>query len=160
MDEILARYVDRGSWGYVRVRLRDGRIIPEHRYVMEKSLGRVLLKSEHVHHLDEDKHNNDLANLELLTKSDHASLHAKPAPEVLLVCPSCGKEFTRKARYVRMKRKLKQRYFLCSRSCRMPKGSPPGGADPCKIGAMGSTPILSTKQEVVGSIPPDSTLRV
>ena len=41
----------------------------EHRVVMENYLGRLLTKGEVVHHLDGNKHNNQIENLELLDKS-------------------------------------------------------------------------------------------
>lgn len=43
---------------------------------MEELIGRRLLPSEVVHHDDEDKANNANGNLELMTRSAHASLHA------------------------------------------------------------------------------------
>lgn len=43
----------------------------EHRLVMTKHLGRPLESSEHVHHLDGDKTNNDVANLELIGNQTH-----------------------------------------------------------------------------------------
>jgi hypothetical protein len=46
-----------------------------HRDVMEKHLGRRLRRDEEVHHIDFDKHNNDVLNLIVLTKSEHARLH-------------------------------------------------------------------------------------
>ena len=53
----------------------DGHIIDEHRWLMEQHLGRKLERHEHVHHRDGDTHNNDLSNLELLTKSEHFKVH-------------------------------------------------------------------------------------
>jgi HNH endonuclease len=55
--------------GYKKIRVEDGdkkvRWILEHRYVMEQKLGRELLSDESVHHLDGDKLNNHIDNLEL-----------------------------------------------------------------------------------------------
>lgn len=42
---------------------------------MEKRIGRTLLPDECVHHIDEDKTNNDENNLALVTRSGHARLH-------------------------------------------------------------------------------------
>lgn len=50
--------------GYVR----------EHRLVMEKSLGRFLEKEEVIHHINGNRQDNDLSNLLLTSKSDHAKL--------------------------------------------------------------------------------------
>jgi hypothetical protein len=48
----------------------------EHRVIAEQMSGRKLLRNEHVHHIDGDKHNNDPSNLMILSASDHAKLHA------------------------------------------------------------------------------------
>lgn len=47
----------------------------EHRYVMEKHLGRALTKNEHIHHIDFNKLNNNISNLMLLTNREHTRLH-------------------------------------------------------------------------------------
>jgi hypothetical protein len=54
-------YEDSDSRGYIR----------EHRYVMEMHLGRKLLKSEIVHHIDGNTLNNDITNLQVMDKRDH-----------------------------------------------------------------------------------------
>ena len=118
---IVARYIDNGKWGYIRVRLEDGRILPEHRFVMEQHLGHKLERHEHVHHKNGNKHNNKIKNLELTSNSEHSKIHAVKAETTVLICPACGEEFTRTKRYIRSKTKLGQTNFLCSRKCRMPK---------------------------------------
>jgi transcriptional regulator len=49
----------------------------EHRYLMEQHLGRKLNFNEVVHHKDNDKKNNQLWNLEVMTRSGHSSMHMK-----------------------------------------------------------------------------------
>lgn len=50
--------------GYVQI-LVDGKYVREHRHVMEQAIGRKLLRTEYIHHLDGQKDNNDLLNLEI-----------------------------------------------------------------------------------------------
>lgn len=48
----------------------------EHRYVMEKYLGRSLNKGEEIHHIDGDRQNNNIDNLILFeSKSAHLKYH-------------------------------------------------------------------------------------
>lgn len=51
--------------------------ILEHRYLMEKKIGRPLKKDEHVHHINGDRHDNRLSNLKLIKCSDHVQHHAE-----------------------------------------------------------------------------------
>lgn len=50
--------------------------IYEHRFLMEKELGRKLEKTEHVHHKNGDKRDNRIENLEVLSASKHLREHA------------------------------------------------------------------------------------
>jgi len=55
---------------YKSIRI-DGKQIREHRYIMEKYLGRKLEGREHVHHINNDPSDNRLENLVVLSNSDH-----------------------------------------------------------------------------------------
>lgn len=48
-----------------------------HRDIIEKKLGRRLDPSEVVHHKDGNKLNNDIDNLEVMSRGDHSRLHRK-----------------------------------------------------------------------------------
>jgi len=50
-----------------------------HVVIMEQALGRHLHAQEVVHHIDHNKQNNALENLQIMTRSEHASHHAKIA---------------------------------------------------------------------------------
>jgi hypothetical protein len=47
----------------------------EHRYIMEQHLGRFLERKEVVHHINHNRHDNRLKNLELMSKEKHNHLH-------------------------------------------------------------------------------------
>lgn len=64
---------------------RNGRVMGEHRYIMEQHLGRRLRRDEHVHHKNGSRLDNRLDNLELLSSAahckHHGKLHAKKLPK-------------------------------------------------------------------------------
>ena len=49
----------------------------EHRVVAQIMIGRPLQSDEHVHHLDENKHNNTPENLVVMPAREHLALHAR-----------------------------------------------------------------------------------
>ncbi len=81
-----------GEGGYVQIRvtpdmaadlgLAIASYMPEHRYVMAKHIGRALREDESVHHVDGDRGNNDISNLQLRTRF-HGKGHVRR-------CADCG----------------------------------------------------------------------
>lgn len=65
--------------GYRRITTPDGRRMLEHRYIMELKINRKLSKKEVVHHINEDRTDNKIENLELL--KNH-SIHMKKYPSI------------------------------------------------------------------------------
>lgn len=77
------------NWKYV-YKTKDGYLVNcsdrnnryhIHRKVMEEKLGRKLLSSEIVHHIDGNKLNNDPSNLIIVNRSEHIKLHRKDLKE-------------------------------------------------------------------------------
>lgn len=101
-----------GKNGYKLIWVK-GKLMGEHRYIMENHVGRQLERFEHVHHRDGNKLNNDISNLELTTIFEHQKYHSiSSAPKI---CQICRKRFYRQpitSIRVWMKRKT------CSNPCR------------------------------------------
>lgn len=68
----------------------DG-IVLYHRHVFSLKIGRWILGSEEVHHVDENPLNNDPDNLEILSKSEHARLH-RNTQYFTKPCKYCNKD--------------------------------------------------------------------
>lgn len=99
------------SNGYVLIRVGTGHHLAdvrgyayEHRMAAERKLGRRLLAGEQVHHIDENRQNNDPSNLEVVTIAEHRVHHrtigvrrrmpGESNPTIACEC-GCGGEFAK-----------------------------------------------------------------
>jgi predicted RNA-binding Zn-ribbon protein involved in translation (DUF1610 family) len=93
------------------------RTISYARYLMSVHIGRELSASEHVDHIDNNKMNDAIENLQIV------SLHENNRKASALLtkrmvdfkCPYCGKEFTKPAACSISKKN--KHYYSCSRVC-------------------------------------------
>lgn len=118
----IEKVVSKGDYNYVVVKehpnaTKNGYIL-EHRIIMENHLGRILNPNEVVHHINEDKKDNRIENLQLMLVGEHERLHGKKAGRKYaeFICPECGKNFIipeNKSCIVK-----NSDYTCCSKQCR------------------------------------------
>lgn len=53
----------------------NGKQVRLHRYLMEQKIGRSLTFNEVIHHIDGNKYNNNIDNLEIVSRGNHIRLH-------------------------------------------------------------------------------------
>lgn len=91
------------------------------RLLMEQHLGRPLLSEEDVHHIDGNKDNNDISNLEVCIHGVHQQQHSIKYVTKFAVCEVCGKSFLwdskRQRRYYIDLRRNRFRIISCSKEC-------------------------------------------
>lgn len=92
-----------------RLLRRDGKRVRAHRWIMEQHLGRELLSSEHVHHINGDPLDNRIENLQVIDGSEHMRLHKEFLPKEK-ACSECGKMFVANPR-------KRRRQKCCSPVC-------------------------------------------
>lgn len=64
-----------------------------HRHIASLKIGRWLNEDEHVHHIDGNTYNNDPDNLEIMSNSEHTSVHHPGNKRAIKKCMYCHKEY-------------------------------------------------------------------
>jgi DNA-binding NarL/FixJ family response regulator len=59
---------------------KNGRQVAVHRLLVEEHLGRALPSNEVVHHRDHNPLNNDISNLQVMTRAQHLVHHLRTMP--------------------------------------------------------------------------------
>lgn len=99
--------------GYIKYYSRDGKTrIFEHRLVAERAFGVDLNRRIHVHHKNDIRNDNRADNLQLLSITEHASLHHRN--QVIATCDTCGKTFGKQPSHYH-----RHKYHYCSDTCRI-----------------------------------------
>lgn len=120
----IQKVVSKGDYNYAYVPehpncTKTGYVL-HHRVVMENHLGRLLNADEVVHHINGDKKDNRVENLEVLGISQHSAMHGVFIGRhmVVLKCPWCGKIFKKRRNDSFLSKKQKYDCNCCSSSCR------------------------------------------
>ena len=89
------------------------------RYLLAVKLKRFLTEEETVDHIDGDKTNDSIDNLQILSRGDNIR-KSQEKPKVKLICPICGTIFYRKRSKISGKEKRERankNLICCSRKC-------------------------------------------
>jgi len=119
----IKKFVSKGDYYYAVVPEHPNRIkhsyVLAHRVIMENHLSRLLNSEEVIHHIDGNKKNNDINNLQVMNASEHVSHHVQQRGETMLEikCPYCKNVFSRPKNKTHLGKKASKTTF-CSTSCR------------------------------------------
>lgn len=120
----IRKIISKGDYFYALVpehpfATKNGYVL-EHRIVMENHLGRLLNPDEIVHHENGQKKDNRIINLVILSKLEHARLHAleRGRKYVDLKCPECAVLFSRTQNVTHLAPSRNAKATFCSGKCR------------------------------------------
>lgn len=87
------------------------------RFLVQCDIGRFLSEDEEVDHINDDKTDDRLENLQILTKKQNKNKHISKLSKqmVKLKCPECGTVFMRERRHTFLTKKGV--FTACSRKC-------------------------------------------
>ena len=119
----IRKVVNKGEYQYAVVpehpnKIKHGYVLL-HRVLLENHLGRLLNSNEIVHHVNENKRDNSIENLQIMNSSQHARLHMQKKGKTMLSlqCPLCGSIFSREKRLTHIGNK-RGKYTCCAKSCK------------------------------------------
>lgn len=119
-------YIHTGKDGRVRIiwRTVNGSTTSKSypKFLMEQKLGKELLPTEDVHHVDENPLNNDISNFTIIKHGEHQKHHTLyNYHDQYVECEICGKTFLwtvkQQMNYYHDIKSNRIRYRTCSRSC-------------------------------------------
>lgn len=118
----IEKIVSKGDYNYAKIKghpnaTKHGYVL-HHRIVMENHLDRLLNSNEVVHHINRNKKDNRIENLEVHGKSEHARSHSIQQGKKMadLICPACGEKFTKEHRQTHLVKPAE--WSACSPKCR------------------------------------------
>jgi hypothetical protein len=93
------------------------RVITYAKYLMEQHLKRTLSNTETVDHIDRNKTNDVIENLQILNLPEHAKLDAKYVNLVEITCVLCNKKAFKQPKNIKHNSKQGKAGPFCSKSC-------------------------------------------
>ena len=93
-----------------------GKYCYEHALVWWRGTGKMPSNIELIHHINGNKRDNRLGNLEVLTVQEHNKYHSSGRTVVKLRCPNCGAIFCKERNKTHLTISTKTMDF-CSRRC-------------------------------------------
>ena len=95
----------------------DGSVVSYPKFLMEKHLNRKLNRNETVDHIDMNPLNNDISNLRVVDRRQHAYNDVTRNKDVVVKCSYCGKEFVVEGSKMRTRNRHKGYGYFCSKTC-------------------------------------------
>ena len=123
MYEIINTYVckDGRERAYCYDENGKRKVISYPRVLVENKLGRKLLPDEDIHHIDGDRLNNNIDNLQVKMHGEHQREHSQKYFDKTVKCEIYGKEFVwdkkKQCRYFIDLHRGKNRVISCSKKC-------------------------------------------